>query len=545
MNIADRLREQARLLPDKAAIIQLKGRRAGRAPQATTFRQLDQLVDELAHGLHARGIRVGSRVILMLRPGVEFFAYSFALMRMGAVPVLIDPGMGRSRMADCLRSTKAEAFVGIPLAHVFRLLHGGAFRTVKLAISVGRRLLWSGLKHQDIRQAGQGKGPFQHEAAPQDQAAILFTTGSTGPPKGVVYTHSIFEQQVCYLNEVYGYSPDEIDLPTFPLFALFDAALGMTAVLPDMDFTRPAKVRPDRILGPIQEFGITHMFGSPALLQRVSEAGVRSGARLQTLRRVMTAGAPVRPSILESMRGILGESADIHTPYGATEALPLATIESREILAECRAKTEQGAGTCVGKPLPGLTVRIIRITDEPVPEWQDDLVVALGQTGEISVKGPIATRHYFNNPGADALAKILEADGSHWHRMGDLGWMDELGRLWFCGRKNHRVITPGKVLFTIPVEARFNNHPAVARTALVGVGPKSNQRPVLCVELKRGQKGSWKNIESELRKIAEGEQDLSLIQDFLPKATFPVDIRHNAKIFREQLAVWAGKKLGL
>jgi acyl-CoA synthetase (AMP-forming)/AMP-acid ligase II len=258
----------------------------------------------------------------------------------------------------------------------------------------------------------------------------------------------------------------------------------------------------------------------------------------------MTAGAPVRPSILETMRSLLGPDADIHTPYGATEALPVATIESREILSECRDRTSQGAGTCVGKSLPGLDLRIIRMTDDPIADWNSDWEVPPGTIGEIVVKGPIATRHYHANPNADQLAKILEPDGTHWHRMGDLGWQDDQGRIWFCGRKNHRVVTDGgTVLFTIPIEARFNNHPAVARTALVGIGDRPHQRPVLCVELRPGQTRFWKKIAADLRAQAESDPALSLIRDFIHKPVFPVDIRHNAKIFREQLAVWAAGKL--
>jgi acyl-CoA synthetase (AMP-forming)/AMP-acid ligase II len=259
----------------------------------------------------------------------------------------------------------------------------------------------------------------------------------------------------------------------------------------------------------------------------------------------MTAGAPVRPVILETMRRILSPDADIHTPYGATEALPVATIESREILNECRARTDMGQGTCVGKPLPGLDIRIISITDDPISTFDDSLLVSNGTIGEIIVRGPIATRHYYNNPTADRLAKILHPDGSHWHRMGDLGWMDDAGRIWFCGRKNHRVVTESATLFTIPVEARFNLHPDVARTALVGVGPRPNQRPVLCVELRPGRRRQWKRIEGELRSMAQAEPCLQSVQDFLPCRTFPVDIRHNAKIFREQLAVWAARKFGV
>lgn len=543
MNIADRLRLQARQLPQKNAVI-VCGKKPFQPPQAQcTFEQLDQMVDALAHGLSINGVAPQTRVILMVKPSIEFFAYTFALLRMGAVPVLIDPGMGRTRMAQCLAGVGAEAFVGIPLAHLFKRLYPRAFAKVKLAISVGPRFFGRALSHTQILETGQQHGTFEHQANSQDPAAILFTTGSTGPPKGVCYTHGIFNHQVQYLEQVYGYSPDEIDLPTFPLFALFDAALGMTAILPQMDYTRPGRVDPRQVLGPIEQYKVTHMFGSPALLDRVSRYAVAKGLKALNLRRVMTAGAPVRPLILQQMRQILSDQADIHTPYGATEALPVSTIESREILVSCQEITSRGGGTCVGRPVSGLQVSVIRISDEPIPLWQDDLILSEGTIGEIVVKGPIATRHYDNNPEADSLAKILTADQGHYHRMGDLGYFDSSGRLWFCGRKNHRVTGTFGELYTIPVEARFNRVEGVARTALVGLGIRPNQTPVLCVELLPGFSSHWPAIQTQLICLAQADPRLQVIQVFLRHPGFPVDIRHNSKIFREKLALWASKRV--
>lgn len=545
VNIAARLADVAERLPDKPAVIACTGLDAdGRtAHTAITFRELAGLVDGYARGLAGAGVTRGMRTILMVRPGPTFFALTFALLKIGAVPVLIDPGMGRRRLIACLANVGAEAFIGIPLAHVARMLCRRAFRTVRIAVTVGRRFGWGGLRLADVyAPADEPLAPAA--TAADDVAAILFTSGSTGAAKGVVYTHGIFAAQVNYLETQYGYSPDEIDLATFPLFALFDAALGMTAVIPEMDPSRPAEVDPPRILAAIADHGVTHMFGSPALLNRVSRHAVDKGISLPTIKRVMTAGAPVPADVLARMRRLLPETADIFTPYGATEALPVASIESREILAETADRTAAGAGICVGCPLPGIDVRIVAITDAPLATMAEATPLPPGEIGEICVRGPVVTRAYLNAPEANAAAKL--ADGATlWHRMGDVGSLDASGRLWFCGRKAHRVQTGRRVLFTICCEAVFNQHPDVYRTALVGVGPLGLQTPVLCVELERPVSHVARNrIECELRKLAGRSEATRMIEKFLFHPRFPVDVRHNAKIFREQLAVWAARQFG-
>ncbi|MEO2198294.1 MAG: fatty acid CoA ligase family protein [bacterium] len=540
VNIAGQLTAVAVRTPDKPAVIWTAGRQAsGQTCYAhLTFRELEQETDRYAHGLGAAGITRGTRTILFVPPGRDFFALVFALFKIGAVPVMVDPGIGRQQMRRCLAAVQGEAFIGVPLAHLFRTLYPGSFSSVRVAVTVGRRWGWGGLRLENVRA-----DPWTpYEAAPTretDAAAILFTSGSTGPAKGVLYEHGMFDAQVRYLRSHFGYSPTEVDLPTFPLFALFDAALGMTAVIPDMDFTRPGSVVPRSIIEPIRDHSVTHMFGSPALLDRVSRYGEAHGTSLPTLKRVMSAGAPVPPTVLERMHTLLGPDAEVHTPYGATEALPVASIGSREILGETAAKTAHGAGTCVGRPMEGLDLRIIRIDDDAIAEWSDDLELATGEIGEITVTGAVVTREYHDNPDATALAKIAHGAATR-HRMGDVGYLDESGRLWFCGRKTHRVVTATGTLFTVPCEAIFNQHPQVCRSALVGVGEPGRHRPVLCVQLEsRPAGGDNTKLKNELLQIAGTGPLTRDITTLLFHPGFPVDARHNSKIDREKLAVWA------
>ncbi len=539
VNIAEHLSRMAERYPDKHAVVHAVGRRPHKH---LTFRELIRQCDGYARGFERIGIRRGTRTIVMVRPSLELFALTFALFKVGAVPVLIDPGMGRQNLADCLATVKAGAFIGIPLAHAFRRLHRRAFESVKTCVTVGRRVFWGGHSLADI-PSGSSE-PYSTASTQADEtAAILFTSGSTGPAKGVVYTHGIFDAQVRYLHAHFGYSPDEVDLASFPLFALFDVALGMTAVIPDMDASRPGSADPRKIIDAIRSHGCTHMFGSPALLDRVARYGESRGVQLPTLRRVITAGAPVQPALLERMHKLLTDEAEVHTPYGATEALPVASIGSREILGETRELTARGRGTCVGRPIQGLAVRIIAITDEPLAEWSDARELPSGEIGEITVKGPVVTHEYFRRPEATKLAKLRDGD-TVVHRMGDVGYLDERGRLWFCGRKAHRVITERGTLFTVPCEAVFNQHPRVRRSALVGVGARGRQNPVICIELEPGDRDDRKEqLTNELRKLAAENELTREIRTVLYHKSFPVDVRHNAKIFREELARWAAEQL--
>jgi acyl-CoA synthetase (AMP-forming)/AMP-acid ligase II len=419
-------------------------------------------------------------------------------------------------------------------------LLGWGRSTIRTNIVVGGRSFWGGIPLEEMRCSAQAAPFIPVQTCRDDMAAILFTSGSTGPPKGAIYTHGTFAAQVDTLRDMYDIRPGEIDLPTFPLFALFAPALGMTALIPQMDFTRPGTVSPRKILGPVAEYSATTMFGSPALLNRVGRYGVKHGTTLSSLKRIISAGAPVPAAVLERFAALLPADAEIFTPYGATEALPVSSIGSREVLSETGAMTGEGHGVCVGHPVASISLAIIPITDAPVDTWSDDLVLPVWEVGEIAVRGPQVSSAYINRPEATRLAKIPDPAGGVWHRMGDVGYLDNNGRIWFCGRKAHRVVTSKCTLFTIPVEGVFNTHTKVFRTALVGLGPMGSQQPVLCVELEtKAGLPEQEQIRKELLELGSRYPNTKNIQKILFHPSFPVDIRHNAKIFREKLSVWA------
>jgi acyl-CoA synthetase (AMP-forming)/AMP-acid ligase II len=537
VNIASHLPAMARRQPDNLAVTLWSG-------ESLTFKELDEASGTLARGLESVGIGRGVRTVLMVKPSLDFFTLTFALFKCGAVPVVVDPGMGIKNLGVCLAEAEPEAFIGIPKAHAARLLFKWAKGTIRINVTVGRRWFWGGHTLGAVSLRGQADVEYVPATTGADEtAAILFTSGSTGVPKGAVYTHGNFSAQVERIRETYGIKPGEIDMPTFPLFALFDPALGMAAVIPDMDASRPADVKPENIIEPILHHGVTNIFGSPALIDKVGRYGGAHGVKLPSLKRAITAGAPVPARVLERFSNMLSPDAQVFTPYGATESLPVCSIGSAEVLSETREKTEQGAGICVGRPVKGMTVAVIRISEEPIKEWSEALRVPRGEVGEIAVKGPVVTRSYLNRQTETELAKItVPGSANFYHRMGDLGYFDDEGRLWFCGRKSHRVVTSNETYYTIPCEGVFNAHPKVYRSALVGARLHSRVEPVLVVQLEAGVQES-KDLRQALLSLGAAQPLTKKIQTLLFHKSLPVDIRHNSKIFREKLAVWATERL--
>ena len=510
--------------------------------ETISFRELEDASNRIANLVHHVGITPGMRVALMVPPGIDFVSYVFGLFKSGAVIILIDPGMGRKNMIRCLAEAKPDAMVGIPLAHLMRLLFKSRFKQCKCNIST------SGFWFPGCHSAKKILASSSPKFAPVDQdreaeAAIIFTTGSTGPPKGVLYRHRIFLEQARQIRDYFEIKPGNVDVSGFPLFALFNCAMGTATVFPRMDATRPAEVDPLDIKDAIDRFAATQSFGSPALWNTVSRYAEEHGLTFPTIKTILSAGAPVPPHVLRRIKTIIAPDGEAYTPYGATESLPIACNSGAEVLGETAAKTDAGAGTCVGKKFPDIEWKLIRISDEPIGKLANAEEVPTGEIGELVVSGPVVTDQYVTRTDANAEHKMRDELGNVWHRMGDVGYLDELGRFWFCGRKSHRVITPQGTLFTIPIEGIVNCHPKIYRSALVGIGQRGDQRPVIVAE---PWPEHWPNdnagqqeLASEILEICSANPKTKPVSKVLLKQNLPVDIRHNSKIFREQLVEYA------
>lgn len=546
-HVAALLAAAAAARPQALAVAEpVRGWGAGTRWRTITFRELDEDSDRVAAGLASLGVPPRARLVLLVRPGIDLVSLVFALLKAGVVMVLIDPGMGRRHLLRCLRECQPDGFVAIPQVQLVRWLLRGRFPRARWNVAVGPRWWWGQPTLHQLRRPCQEPRP-RTAVTPDDPAAIIFTSGSTGPPKGVLYTHGHFLHQVAAIREHYRIAAGEVDLATFPLFGLFNAAMGVSTVFPRMDFTRPGQVDPRQIVAAVRDFGCTHAFGSPALWNVVGRFCQQQGVRLSTLRRVFSAGAPVPPRVLAQLRAVIAPEGEVYTPYGATEALPVASISAQEVLQETAPRTAAGAGTCVGRRFAGIEWRVIPISDGPLATLDQAPPLPPGQIGELMVRGPVVTQAYVTRTECNPLHKVRDGQ-TVWHRMGDLGYLEvtpQGERFWYCGRKSHRVITPHGTLYTEPCEAVFQQHASIYRAALVGVGPPGQQRPVVFVEPwpehYRLARRHWPKLVAELQALAAAHPHTATIRTFVLRRTLPVDIRHNAKIFREKLAQEAAR----
>lgn len=539
-NIARHLPLMAARQPDHPAVKIPRGRAddGGIDYLTLSFRELAAEVDAWVARLQAKGVRAGDRALVMVRQGLPLIAAAFALFKLGAVPVIIDPGMGRKNFLACVARSRPRVLLGIPLAQVMSHVFRRAFASVEVRV-------WA--SGSTTAQLSAGGKIVNHKSlivtsAASDLAAVLFTSGSTGAPKGVCYEHGMFEAQVRLVRDAYDIRPGEVDLPLLPIFALFNPALGMTTVVPELDPARPADVDPAKIVQAIRQEGVTNSFGSPTLWRKIFDHCLVQQVTLPSLQRVLCAGAPVPPSLWADARRVL-PNGRLHSPYGATEALPVAS-RSGESVPET-----SSPGTLVGQPLPRNRVKIIALHDGPLATLGDTRELDRGGIGEIVVTGPSVTKVYDALPEATARAKIagVQPDGSPvtWHRMGDAGCLDAEGRLWFCGRIAERVTTAAGPLHTEPCELVFRGHPRVARCALIGLGEPGRQEPALVVQPTTATSpGEEPAFARELRELARRHAATASIRRFFFHRDFPVDVRHNAKIHRLVLARWAASQTG-
>lgn len=687
----DRFRAVVAADPDREAVIFPHGKTASGLPdyRALSYRELDDWSDSIAVHLLAAGVGRGTRTIVLVLPSPDLYAIMLGLLKIGAVPVAIDPGMGLKKMLNCLRAANAEAFIGIPQAHAARVLFRKYFRDVRVPVTVGPRWFWGGQTLQSwgapdaatrpavaekaaarigklraalatdtqsdtgaaatVRRTGvaaaaqleallTGLASSARPAAPRgvravqsgssahrtsaaaasgnsddapnsdgdsattadrttaatvDHAAaetnsagldderrnagsagrqgaagstgsayaalsqrvpapadelllIAYTTGSTGPAKAVEMTHGNLSAMVDQVDAARGRVAPDTSLITLPLVGILDLLLGARCVLPPLVPSKVGSTEPAHVVDAINRFGVKTMFASPAVLIPLLRHLEQHKTLVPTLHSIFSGGAPVPDWCIAGLRRVLPEDAEVYAGYGSTEALPMSTIESRELLDGLFERAHRGDGTCIGRPAEGVRARLVAITDDALRTWADaearagELEGTRG-IGELVVSGPNVSTRYYWPESATLAGKIRDGDVI-WHRTGDLAWIDEQGRIWFCGRKSQRVQTVKGPVFTVQVEQVFNTVAGVARTALVGVGPRDAQEPVLCVEIEPG--ASATAVATALRQRAAEFEVTAAVSEFLFHPKFPVDIRHNAKIGREQLAVWASERLG-
>jgi acyl-coenzyme A synthetase/AMP-(fatty) acid ligase/pimeloyl-ACP methyl ester carboxylesterase len=463
-----------------------------------SFEDLESAVDGTAAGLVAHGVRPGDRVALMVPPGVDLTLALFGCWRLGACAVFIDAGLGPRGMGRAFAAAGPDHLVGIPRA-----------------LAAARVLGWRS-ERIPADTITRGTGPLPPPPDDETTAAVVFTSGSTGPSKGVVYRHRQIQAQRDAIGSLYGLTPDDRLVAAFAPFALFGPALGMTTAVPDMDPTEPGSLSAVVLADAVAAVEANVVFASPAALASVvrTASGLSDAHReaLAGIRLLLSAGAPVRTSLLAEAAALMPH-ADAHTPYGMTEMLPVADIGLDELR-----EVGRGDGICVGRPIDGVDVSV-----EPFGGAHDG--------GEILVRGPHMRERYDR---LAATTRSATAPGG-WHRTGDVGTVDTAGRLWVGGRLGHVIWTAEGPVMPVATEFALEDHPAVERAAVVGVGPDGAQVAVAVVVTAAS---ITTTVLDELRTLV----DIPLAA-VLEVEDLPVDRRHNSKIDRTRIATWAARVL--
>ena len=485
MNVISILTDVARRHPDRPALILGK--------ESITFSALRERIDRASAGLQREGLQPGDRAIVMIPMSIDLYVAMLALLDLGAIAVFVDPWIGWKQIASFAAYAEPRAWLGIPRSHVLRLLAG----RIPITVTTGKRLgPFPARRTLSQIEEAAGDGAV-HASQPDDPALITFTSGSSGEPKGANRTHRFLLAQHRALAAEFPAREGDVDMPMFPVFALNNLAVGVPSVVPAMDFRRVDQVDGAAILRQMLTHGVTTCTASPPFFDRLAATGENPG-----LRRILTGGAPVSDAQLVAWRRAF-PGTEILIAYGSTEAEPVAHISAEERLEL------KGPGFCAGKPIERIRARLIPLGDEQ------------GEIGELVVTGDHVCRDYYRNPKAVKENKIVDQDGTVWHRMGDTGYFDDQGRFWIAGRVHSTIRRGGALVHPQLVEqAARGEDPRIRRAAAVGL----EEKVVLVIETDAGEE-IMKDIQA---RVAEAGQIVDEIR--LTREPLPVDPRHNSKI---------------
>lgn len=512
MNIAHILRQQAATRPDQPAIIDTSWGR----PRVTTFAQLETAAARGAALLAQNGLGQGSRVLVFYPMSAELYAALIALFRLGSVTMFLDPSAGRAHIEQCCALCPPNGLVASPKAHLLRLL-SPALRRIPSKFVIGMALPGAVRWARADRLAPL---PSIHAADAHTPALLTFTSGSTGQPKAAVRTHGFLLAQHRVLEQSLGLRPGTVDLTTLPIVLLANLASGVTSVIPNADLRYPGAVKPGPLFQQIKTYGVETSAGSPAFFECLARHGLATGENLPGLRRLFLGGAPVFPRLLDQLATVAA-NAELVSLYGSTEAEPIAHVRRSELRPDDLIAMSAGRGLLAGRPGEAIELRIMRDQwGRPIGPFTAAEFAAqcqpAGAPGEIVVHGDHVLTGYWQGQG-DAETKF-RVDGAVWHRTGDAGHLDEVGRLWLLGRCAARIEDRHGVLYPFSAECAAYAFPAVRRAALVGHAG----RRILAVEFFPGE-----SADAGMMKAALGWARLDEVRFF---RALPVDARHNAKI---------------
>jgi acyl-CoA synthetase (AMP-forming)/AMP-acid ligase II/pimeloyl-ACP methyl ester carboxylesterase len=529
----------------------------GGVARSLSWRELEHSIAAVAAGLLDVGIRRGNRVSLMVPPGVDLTVALYSCLRIGAVVVVADAGLGTRGLSRAVKGATPDFLIGIDKALVAASVLGWPGRriSVRELPAARRRLLGVETSLATLARRGNSATDEPSSDAPDPEAApgpdapaaVLFTSGSTGPAKGVLYTHRQLAAMRDTVAATLGIRPGARLVAGFAPFALLGPALGAVSVTPAMDVTAPRTLTASALADAAGAIDATVVFASPAALRnvvstkdRLSPSGHKALAHVELL---LSAGAPVPEPLLAEVQRLLPR-ASLHTPYGMTEALPVTDISLEQIRAahaDADAGTMAGAGNgvCVGLPVHGARVALIPLAADGTAPGNHPVTVA-GVTGEILVSAPHVKEAY------DRLwltqRESVRTDG--WHRTGDVGHFDAAGRLWVEGRLAHVVTAPGSVVTPVGAEQAIERLDDVGLAAVVGVGPAGTQAVVAVVETVPPARRAGPAAPQLAGRVRDAARQAGVsVAAVLAVPSQPTDIRHNAKIDRTRLSRWASRVL--
>ncbi|MBI2895571.1 MAG: AMP-binding protein [Deltaproteobacteria bacterium] len=554
-NLADVALEVSRRDPDRIAVIAPDGRDGAGARRYVrhTYRDLSSHAESVAVGLREVGVAERTLTVFMAPASYDSCVMALALTRVGAATVWIDPSVGLLNVAERLNRLRIEAFVGLPLAHLGRLAFGWGPRLRTKTIAIGGAFGFPGAHSIASLRRQAPVDPEGPAVEPEDAASIFYTTGSTGPAKPTLYTHRTLCNVFRLAHAAWRFDRRPgapIDLPVFPAFFPIVLSAGGTVVVPPIDYARqtPARVDARALLEVIRDCQVQTLFASPVVLENLARVGREEGVRSPSLHTVVGGGAPLYAHALGPLRRMIAADGEVFADYGATEALPATEMPALDALTETLKETARGAGLCVGRPFPGVRIKIVDIVDGPIGTLADARELGPGQIGEIIVRAPHISTVYADDAASTRQNKIADQDGGVWHRLGDAGYLDGAGRVWCCGRVGQRLELPAGRMFPLMCEPIFDAHPSVRRSGLVGVPAADGARgvvPLICVELhdEVGRDADRAELRAELLHLAAQQLTTRPIREVLFCRRLPVDPRHNSKIERVELARWAARQL--
>jgi acyl-CoA synthetase (AMP-forming)/AMP-acid ligase II len=526
-NVIGYLDHWAATTPDRPAVVFPRHARAdGRIDDETlTFAELSRRVDRLAAALAARGLQPGDRVVVMIPMSLELYTLLLALLKQAVIIVFIDPWVGLAQVKRCIALTEPKAFAGTPAIQLLGRL-SGTLSPIPMRLTARGPALPTEIRLERLLDEDHPPVPTR-TVQPDTTALITFTTGSTGVPKGANRTHGFLLAQHRALAREMGLRAGEADLTTLPIFVLNNLAAGVTSILPRMTSSKPSEVDPAVIVRQIETHGITTAVGSPAFWKPIADYCLANGRKLDTLRTLFTGGGPVPPGLLETLQPLM-PNGEAFIGYGSTEAEPVALISAAEVVGETAELTRTGHGNCVGTPAEGIRLRVLPIVEGPVTppaDGLDAMALPAGEIGELVVSGDHVGKDYYRNPAAVRENKIVDADGTVWHRLGDVGYLDPRGRIWLVGRVNNLVRRGARTLYPIPVEAIAQQLPFVAQAALVDHAGTVTLAIMPTAWAEAHRRREW---EEQLQEaLTLHGMTVERIR-FLRK--LPVDPRHNVKI---------------